>query len=237
MLANAISILGIALVVGVVLGARPLVRRAVDVVRVPFERGQAAGDERLGQALRRLRQVVDDAEAAEALAEHAPLLDPELGADRLGVADDRVGPEVGQILGLVLRGHVRERPDRSRAAGSALVEEQQPVVLERALPPRLVDQLQEARRLETRPALEVDEPRPVVVLVRRSDDLAREDGDRRAARLRVVERQFELMLGEDEVRRAVGRDSHTAILLCRRAPRCRLARRGGGLALLAADRG
>ncbi len=166
------------------------------------------------QAFGRLREVVDDAEAAEALAEHAPLLDPELHADRLCVADDRVGPEVGQVLGLVLRGHVRKRADRSRAAGAALVEEQKPVVLERALPPGFVDQLQESRRLEARPALKVDEPRPVVVLVGRSDDLAGEDGDRRPARLRVVERQFELVLGEDEVRRAVAGDSHPAILVC-----------------------
>ena len=43
-----------------------------------------------------------DAEAAEALAEDAPLLDPELLADRLRVAHDRVGPEVRQVLGLFL---------------------------------------------------------------------------------------------------------------------------------------
>jgi hypothetical protein len=69
-----------------------------------------------------------------------------------------------------------------------------------------------------RPALEEDEPRLVVVLARRGDDLARENGDRRAARRRVVERELELVLGEDEVRRAVSRDSHGAILLCRREP-------------------
>jgi hypothetical protein len=54
------------------------------------------------------------------------------------------------------------------------------------------------------------------VLARRSDDLAREDGDRRPTRRGVVERELELVLGEDEVRRAVSRDSHAAILLRRR---------------------
>ena len=153
----------------------------------------------------------------------------------LGVPNDRVGPEVGQVLGLLAGRHVRKRPDRSRAARAALVEEQQPVVLERALPPGVVDQLEQARRLEPGAALEVDQPRQVVVLARRSDDLAREDGDRRAARLRVVERQLELVLGEDEVRRAVAGDSHPAILICRGALR-RSSRRYGASASACASR-
>ena len=101
-LADAVAVLGIPLVVGVVLRADALVGLAVDVVRVTVERRQAARDERLGEPFRRERQVRDHAEAAEALAEDAPFLDPELPADRLRVAHDRVGPEVRQVLGLFL---------------------------------------------------------------------------------------------------------------------------------------
>jgi len=58
--------------------------------------------------------------------------------------------------------------------------------------------------------LEEQQPREVVVLVPRSDHLAGENGDGGAVGLRVVERELELVLGEDEVRRAVRRDTHRA---------------------------
>ena len=112
---------------------------------------------RLGQVVRRCRSRRSSGRARSTSR-------PRARCGRLGVPNDRVGPEVGQVLGLLGGRHVRKRPDRSRAARAALVEEQQPVVLERALPPGVVDQLEQARRLEPGAALEVDQPRQVVVL-------------------------------------------------------------------------
>ena len=202
---------------------------------MPVERWEAACDERLGEALRRLGQVVDDAETAEALAEDAPLLDPKLVADRLRVANDRVGPEVGQIVGLLLSRQVRKRADRSRSAGAALVEQEQPVVLERVLPPGVFDQLEQAGRFTAGTALEEDEPGQLVALMPGSDDLAGEHRDLPAVESGVVERELELVLGEDEVRRAVSRDSHAAILLCPQLARSG-SRRCGARASGAASR-
>jgi hypothetical protein len=61
---------------------------------MPLERREASGDERCLEPIRRLREVVDGAEAAEALPEHAPPVDAQLPPDELGVANDRVGPKV-----------------------------------------------------------------------------------------------------------------------------------------------
>ncbi len=207
---HAAAILRIALVVGAVPVDHPPVRGPVDVVRVAVERRQPAGDERLGEPFRRLREVVDDAEPAEALAEHAPALDLELAADQLRVTDDRVGSEVRQVLGLLLRAHPGQVADGSGAARPALVEEEQAVVVERALPPGLVDELQEARRLVPGPALEEDEPREVVVLPPRLHDLARKDGELLAPAVLVIDGHLELVLDEHEVRGAVRSNTHRA---------------------------
>ncbi len=138
-------------------------------------------------------------------------------ADQLGVAHDRVGTEVRQVLGLLLGAQPIEVANRGRAAGAALVEEQHAVVLERTCEPGLVDELERARRLASRPALEEDEPRQLVAFLLGQDDLAREDGQLAAFRARVVERQVELVLAEDEVRRTVGCDAHVAIMYRRGA--------------------
>ena len=63
-----------------------------------------------------------------------------------------------------------------------------------------------------RAALEEDEPRQLVALAVGRDDLAREDGQLAAFRARVVERDVELVLAEDEVGRTVGCDAHRAIM-------------------------
>ena len=81
-LADPRSIVRVALEVAPVGHDQPLVRRAVDVVDRPADRRQAAGDERLAEALGRDRQVRHRGEATEALAEHAPAVDAELLADR-----------------------------------------------------------------------------------------------------------------------------------------------------------
>ena len=75
--------------------------------------------------------------------------------------DDRVGAEMREIGGLVLRRAPREPPDRGRAPGAALVEHQHTKVLQGPVEPgrraRLGDR---ARRLEAGAAGEHDQERP-----------------------------------------------------------------------------
>jgi hypothetical protein len=121
------------------------------------------------------------------LAEHAPALDPELAPDRLGVADDRVGAEVRQVLGLLLRRHPGELADRGRPARAALVEQQHPELLQGAFEPGRGHRSQRPRRLVPGAALEEDEPWQVVPLAVDRDDLAREHGQLACARIAVVD--------------------------------------------------
>jgi hypothetical protein len=130
--------------------------------------------------------VVRDAQAAEALAEHGPALEPERLADELGVADDGVGAEVHEVVG------GRVQPHRRRASGAALVERDHAEVLERPVEPARP----RPRALVSGPALEVGERRAVLAVD--GGDLAGEDRDALAVRGVVVERDVELVLGEDE---------------------------------------
>jgi hypothetical protein len=191
------AVVRVALVIAPVALQNPLVGRAIDVVDVPSDRRQPAGDERLAQPLGRDREVGHDAEAAEALAEDAPALHAELGADGLGVADDRVGAEVLQVVGLLGGGEAGQRADRRGATGAALVEHQDAEVLQRALEPaRRARVPRRPGRLGAGAALEEDEERPLRAAG--VGDLAREDGDRLAARPVVVERERELVLRQHE---------------------------------------
>ncbi len=97
-----VAVLRKARVVAPVALGHALPRGAVDVVDRPGDRRRAAGDQRLAQRVGRDREIRERAEAAEALPEDAPALDPERLAQQLGVAHDRVGPEV-------LRGRRRSR--------------------------------------------------------------------------------------------------------------------------------
>ena len=154
------AVVRVALVVAPVALQHPLVGRAIDVVDVPPDRRQPAGDERLAQPLGRDREVGHDAEAAEALAEDAPALHAELGADRLGVAHDRVGAEVLEVVGLLGGGEAGQRAHRRGAAGTALVEHQDAEVLQRPLEPaRRARVPRRPRRLGAGAALEEDEER------------------------------------------------------------------------------
>src|SRR5262249_16685625 len=127
----------------------------------------------------------------------------ELAPDPLRVADDRVHAEVGEVIGLLLGGQVVERADRRRAPRPALVEEQHAVVLERARDPaRRGRRPHRTSRFEAAGALEEDEERPLAAVG--VCDLAREGGDALAVRPRVVERDRELVLGEDEPGAAIG---------------------------------
>jgi hypothetical protein len=203
------AVVRVARVVAPVALQHPLVGRAIDVVDVPPDRRQPAGDERLAQPLGRDREVGHDAEAAEALAEDAPALDPQLGADRLGVAHDRVGAEVLEVVSLLGGREAGQRAHRRGAAGAALIEHQDAEVLQRPLEPaRRARVPRRPRRLEARAALEEDEERAVGAAG--IGDLAREDGDRLAARPVVVERQRELVLGQHEPVGGVGDGRHDA---------------------------
>jgi hypothetical protein len=124
-------------------------------------------------------------------------------AQRLRVADDRVGAEVGQVIRLLLRRQARKRPDRRRAPRAALVEQDQPVVLEGALLPAGQAWRGRPRRLRSRPALEEDEIRTLAIVV--GGELAREEGDRRSPLARVVEWHLQLVLGRRDACQAVGR--------------------------------
>jgi hypothetical protein len=99
--AGALDVLRVA---GVVRGDLALDARVggpVDVVGVRVEGGQPAGDDGGGQPLGGGGQIVDRAEAAEALAEDGPGgAAGDLPADQLAVADDRVGAEVREVVGL-----------------------------------------------------------------------------------------------------------------------------------------
>ena len=194
--AHALEIVRVARIEAPVALAHALVRRAVDVVRRPGDRRDPARDECLTQRLRRDRQVRAHAEAAEALPEDAPALDAELLTDQLRVAHDRVGAVQLEVRSLLLRALARQRADGSRTAGAALVEQENAVVLQRARQPARRLRIGRPRRLVARPALEKDEDGPLAAVLGR--DLAREDDDALAVRPRVVERQGELVVGENE---------------------------------------
>ena len=187
----------IPLVVAAVALEHALVRAGVDVVDARPEGRDATGDERFLQPFGRQRQVRDHAHAAEALPEHAPALDAQLAADPLGVADDRIGAEVREIVGLLLRAHSGERSDRRRAAGATLVEHQDAELPQRPIHPAgIVRAACRARRLESRAALEVHEQRPLPAI--RVGELAREHRDPFAGLVVVIERDLERMLDNDQ---------------------------------------
>ena len=207
-LTHALAILGKGLVVASAALAHPRVGGAVDVVDRSTDRRQAARDERLAEAFGRDRQVRQDAEAAEALAEDAPPVDVERGAEELGVADDRVGAEVREVVGLLRRSHPVERADRGRAACPALVEQEHAELGERTRQ-EARDTGCRARSFMARAALEEHEERPVEPVGCRH--LTRKHRDPLAVGTCMVERHRELVLGGNEPRNPVGR-RHAAIL-------------------------
>lgn len=98
---GALDILGVTRVMGGDLALDARVGGPVDVVGVAVEGGQAAGDQGGAEALGRGGEVVDRAEAAEALAEDGPGgAAGDCGADRLAVANDGVGAEQREVVGL-----------------------------------------------------------------------------------------------------------------------------------------
>ena len=209
-LAHPLAVGRIALVVAAIALEHALVGGPVDVIDRAAERGQATGQERLAQTLRGDREVRGDAEPAKALAEHAPAIDAELRPDPLGVAHDGVGAEVRQVVRLLLRRAPGQLPDRGGAAGAALVEHEHAELLQGAVEPRRRGRPpRRPRRLRARPALEVDEERPVAPVG--VGHLARKHGDPLAARRGMVEGHRELVLGQHEAGGA-DVDGHDAIM-------------------------
>ena len=138
------------------------------------------------QPLGRQRQVGHGAEAAVALPEDRPWrLADERRPQHLRVAHDRVGPEVREVVGLLLG---RAEPGEGlpgggcRPAGAALVEQQHAVVLQGATQP--AGAAGRARRPAARTALQEEQPRQVLVALARRDHLAGEHRDRAPRRAR-----------------------------------------------------
>ena len=191
------AVLGVALVEALVAQPHAGIGGPVDVIDARLQRRDAAGEEHLGQALGRRREVAQRAEAAEALAEDARALAAELAADALGVGDDRVGAEVGQVVGLLGRGALQLRADRARAPGAALIEQKHAEVGQGPLEPRRRRvRPRGPRGLRARAALEEEEQRALLPLWSRQ--LAGEDAQPLAARVGVIERQRVLALGHDQ---------------------------------------
>lgn len=181
------------------------VRGAVDVVRGGVQRGQSPGDKYGAQPVGRGGQIVRGAESAEALAQHGPgRATGEAVFDDLAVAHDAVGPEAGEVLGLGLgAAALRQRLPvlRTGAAGAALVEEEDAVLLHRAAEPGLPPD--EAAGAEAGTALQIHQPRQLVPDARPGDDLAAEQFELLATRVAMVERDGEMPVGEDDSRLAV----------------------------------
>jgi hypothetical protein len=162
-------------------------------------RRQAAGDERLAQAVRGERQVGNRAEPAEALSEYAPgRAAGQLAPDELGVQHDAVGAEVGQVISLGLgRTHARQRLPGGGGgpAGAALVQQQYSVVGQRAVQPGVL--ALRALRPESGSALQEHQPRQVRVDQVGGDDLAGEHLDLLSVRPAVIQRDGVQVIGQD----------------------------------------
>ena len=104
-------------------------------------------------------------------------------AKGLAVADDRVGPEMAQPVGI--------RRCHARTTGPALVEQKHPEVLKSTAHPR-DGTAGRAGTLETGPSLEEHQKGPVTPVGRRN--FAREHGQRLVAPW--MERHLEFMLGQ-----------------------------------------
>ena len=95
---------------------------------------------------------------------------------------------------------------RRAAARAAIIQQQDAELLERALEP--AGGCVRPRPAEAGPALEEDEPGLTCVLLARRDDLAGKDGDLFPRGMRVVERDGELVIGQNEAGDAVRDGAH-----------------------------
>ncbi len=177
----------------------------VDVVGVGVEGGQAAGDDRGAHSLGGEGEVRHRAEAAEALAEDGPGGPARHhGADGLAVADDSVGAEAGEVVGLLGGGAAQGQrlPGGGRGTSrAALVEEEDPVVLQGTVEPGLTSD--ETVRPEAGAALQVHQPGQILPRPVACDGLTGVQLDGLAARVGVVEGHGEVAVGENDAGLAV----------------------------------
>ena len=201
--AQTIEVARVARVVALVGFARARPGGRVDLVDRPARhRRQAAGDQHLPQGLGGQRQVGERGEAAEALAEQAPALDAEFGADQFQVAHDRVRAKVREVLGLIgRRGTGNDRPDRRGAPGAALVQQQHTKVGQRPRHPAR-GRARGARGLEAGATLQEDEVGAVAAVGR--CHLAGEHADPAALRVAVNQGNDVLALGQHGAGDGVG---------------------------------
>lgn len=199
------DILRVAGVVGGDLAFDAGVRGAVDVVGTTVEQGQAAGDQYGAQSLGRGGEIADGAEAAEALAEEGPRgAAGDLAPDDLAVPHDVVGPEVGEVVGLlpgVTARRERLAVDGRGEAGAALVEEEHPEVLQGTPEPCLP--ADETAGAEAGSAFQIEQPRQVGAGFRGGHGLAAVQLHPLPRRVRVVERDREAVVGESDAGLAV----------------------------------
>ena len=175
--AHALAVGRVALVVAPAALERARVGRAVDVVDARADGRQAAGHERLAQALGGDRQVGHDAQPAEALARaRSSARRPARGgcARRRARSRRRGSARAARpARPAVSPGSV---PIGRRAPGAALVEHEHAELGQRAVQPAGRARVAGgARRLAARPALQEDEQRAVAPVG--VGDLAREDRD------------------------------------------------------------
>jgi len=206
------------LVVGGVMAGHRSVGAPVDVVGGHGQARQPAGDERLANAVRGEGQVGDGAEPAEALPEHAPRRAAgQLPPDQLGVEHDAVGAEAGQVVGLGLgRAQAGQGLPGGGGgpAGTALIEQQHPVVVQRPVQPGLP--ALRTLRAESGPALQEQQPRQVGLGPVGGDDLAGEHLDLLTVWPAVVERDGEEVIGQHGAGLTVAR--HASDVTGRRYP-------------------
>ena len=156
-----VAVLGEAGVVLLALGPHRLVAEGVDLIDTVPDGGQATGDVDALQALGVLGEVTGDAEPSEGLAQQAPALQAQGTAQVLTVLDDLVGAQVGEQPGGGCGGTGDIGPiHRAGGTGTALVNEDEPVVLQDRADPAEPGVGAGARRLTARPALEEDQWRP-----------------------------------------------------------------------------
>lgn len=118
-----------------------------------------------------------------------------------GIPNDRIGAEEFQILRLLPRRHPGQAPDGRRSAGAALVEHEHAIIAQGSLEPAGFFRGEWTRRFVTGTALKEDEERTVLTFD--VGNLACKDANRSALRLRMVERQRELVIRDRKPRDTV----------------------------------
>ncbi len=210
--AEAVAVAGEAGPVPLGAGDHALPRRGVDLVHVRADGGETAREQGLLDAARGGGEVAQGGEPAEGLPQQRPARKVQRLAQQLGVRDDRVGAEEGEIAGLLGGARLaqgagaRDRAlgqrgvgaDGGGAAGAALVEHEHAVLAQGARQPGRGGGVQWSRSLGAGPALEVDEDGEV--LAAGPGDEAGEELDRGPGGVGMVQRDGEGEVGEREAR-------------------------------------